>query len=221
MGPGCRRGRGIHLLGERAGGIADDHSRNRLNQRLVLFGHLVGPANEDAAGLVEQTCLGDRGDHAHDLLVKRLPVAGLIFIPNDQVDGQSLAAPIGMGLDQLADERDLRCVGHPQQENGQIPGNAVAPKPGLTAAIRAITLPGARKSAIGIQNASRQPAVKLRFRFGRIDLPQDDLALRPCQFEYAISKMAIVIFLDHRQHAFARLGDAGNDMDAHGLVRAR
>ena len=116
---------------------------------LVLFGHLVGPADEDAAGLVEQTCLGDRGDHAHDLLLKRLPVAGLIFIPDDQVDGQSLAAPIGMGLDQLADERRYAPVSDIRSRtNGQIAGNAVAPKSGLAAAVARDDAAWARKSGL-------------------------------------------------------------------------
>ena len=48
-----------------------------------------------------------------------------------------------------------------------------------------------------------------------------DLAVRPGQLEDAVGQVAVVVLLDQRQRAVARLGDAGDDVDACRLVRLR
>ena len=47
------------------------------------------------------------GDQAGDLVVQRLPINRDVFIHDHQFDGQSFHPPVGVRLDQLADELDV------------------------------------------------------------------------------------------------------------------
>ena len=51
-------------------------------------------------------------------------------------------------------------------------------------------------------------------RFGRVELTQHNLTVSPCEIEDTIGEVSVMVFFDHREHAFARFGDAGDDVDA-------
>ena len=50
-------------------------------------------------------------------------------------------------------------------------------------------------------------------------MPQDDLAVRPGQLEDAIGQPRVVVFLHQAPGRLARLGDAGDDVDAGRFIR--
>ena len=41
----------------------------------------------------------------------------------------------------------------------------------------------------------------------------------PCQIEYAICQMRILVFLDQSQHGVARVANAGDNIDGRGFAR--
>ena len=127
-----------------------------------------------------------------------------------------------MGLHELAHE--LACcatIADAQQHDRQVAGDAVAPQSGLPAAVAGDHAAGRAEQRVGVQDAAGEPAVELRVGFGRVELPQHDLALRPGELEHAIGQVAVVVLLDQPDRALARLGDAGHEVDARRLVRAR
>ena len=69
--------------------------------------HLLGKAHEDAARPVDHLGIDTRCDQAHDLFLQHLPVAGMILVPDHQVDRQAFQAPVGMRLHQLAHQLDV------------------------------------------------------------------------------------------------------------------
>ena len=68
-----------------------------------------------------------RGDQPDNLFLEPLPVAVVIFVPDHQIHGQPLEAPIRMRLHELAHQFDIGAVGDLQQDDRKIARNGVAP----------------------------------------------------------------------------------------------
>ena len=115
--------------------VGKDHARDRLQQDAILFGHLLAAADEDAAGLVDRCASGLAAIRPDDLILQRLAIARVVFVPDDQIDGQPFHAPVGVGLDQLADQVDLGVIADAHQHDRQVAGDAVAPESRLPAAV--------------------------------------------------------------------------------------
>ena len=94
----------------------------------VFLGYLVGGPDEDAAGSILQVSVGAGGDESHDLVVQRLPVAGMVFVPDHQVDGQSLEPPVRVGLDKLAHQLDVRLIFNAKKHDRKIAGDGITPE---------------------------------------------------------------------------------------------
>ena len=54
------------------------------------------------------------------MAVENLPIAGMIFIPNDEVYGEPFQTPVGMGLDHLPHQIDVGWVSDLEQYDRQI-----------------------------------------------------------------------------------------------------
>ena len=78
---------------------------------------LFGATNEYASGTIEHVSLDATGDQSHDLLVKELPVARMVLVPDHQVDCESLQAPIRVCLDHLPDQIDVGRIADLQQHD--------------------------------------------------------------------------------------------------------
>ena len=96
---------------------------------------MLGNPDEDTARPVRQVGFDPSSNQAHDLILQQLAIAGPIFIPDHQVDGQAFQAPIGMRLHHLANQINVGLVADLQQHDRQVAGNGVAPEAGLAAPI--------------------------------------------------------------------------------------
>ena len=85
-----------------------DHAGHGLQQRPILFRHLLAAAHEDAAGLVHQRRFRAGGDEVHDRVLQRLAVDRVVLVPDDQVHAEALHPPVGVGLHGLAHQFDAR-----------------------------------------------------------------------------------------------------------------
>ena len=94
----------------------------------------------------------------------------------------------------------MRCVvADAHQHDRQIARDAIAPQARLPAAVadqHAGLGPAQRR---GIDDRAGQAAVDLRIGFGGVELPQQDLAVRPGQLEDAIGQARVVILLRQRR----------------------
>ena len=125
----------IDLFGQPAAPVGNDGVRRRLQQHPVLVGDLFRAPHEDSARAIHHMRFDAGGDQSHDLFLQQLPVAGAVLVPDHQVHRQSLEAPIGVRLDELAHQIDVFRVADLQQHDGQIAGYGVAPQAGLAAAV--------------------------------------------------------------------------------------
>jgi hypothetical protein len=75
-----------------------------------------------------------------------LAVSGVIFIPDHEVDAQSLETPVCVRLHKLTHEIDIFKIENLQQHNGQVAGNCISPQSGLSATVLAMTPASARNA---------------------------------------------------------------------------
>ena len=77
------------LVHQRSAAIRDDGASDRLEQNAVLARYLVPRSHEDAARSICQGGFDPCGNQSRDLVLQNLPVAGVIFVPDQQVHRQS------------------------------------------------------------------------------------------------------------------------------------
>ena len=105
------------LVRQRSAPVGDDGTSDRLEQDAVFVRDLLRRTDEDAARSIDHMRFDARGNQPHDLFMKHLTVTGTIFVPDHQVDGQPLGAPVRVGLYKLADQIDIGRVSDLQQHN--------------------------------------------------------------------------------------------------------
>ena len=209
----------LDLLRQRSAVIQQYDARHGLQQRTIFFRHLLAAADEDAAGPVDERRFGTGGDEIHDGFLQRLPIDRIVFVPDHQIDGEPFQPPVRVRLHRLAHQRDALVVANPHQHDRQVPRDAVAPQSRLPPPIAAEDARLGPAQRRGINDRAGQAAIDLRIRFGSAQLLQQDLAVRPGEVEDAIGQAGIAVLLGQRFDAGARLGDAGDDVDPHGLIR--
>src|SRR6476646_2243105 len=101
-----------------------------------------------------------------------------------------------MRLNELAHQIDIGRVSNLEQHDRQIAGNRVPPEAGLSSAVLVEERRVRSQRGIGINNRAREASIKLRVRFGGVELAKHDLAMSPCEFEDAIGETPILIFVD-------------------------
>ena len=209
----------IDLVRQGAAPVADDGARDRSEQRPVFVRYMLRRAHENATRPIDDVRFDARGNQPHDLFLEHLPVPAAVLIPDHQIRHQTLKAPVGVSLHQLAYQVDIGRVANLQQHNRQIAGNGVAPQAGLPAAFLQEDARVGAKRRIGVDDGIGQACIEVRVGFGRVDLAQDHLIMGPCQFEDAIREPPILVFLDQAQGCVAGFADAGNHIDRCRLFR--
>ena len=203
------RGRAsVDLAGERPAAVGDDRAGNRLDENAILERNLLGNPYKNAAGAIDNVRFDTRSDQPHDLLLESLPVYVVMFVPDHEINSQSLETPIGVRLHELAHEVDVADIGNLQQYDRQVAGNRVSPEPGLPAAVPDENARGRAQRRVGVNHRAGEAAVELRVRLGGIELPQHHLAVCPGQLEDAIGETMILIFVDQTQRRIASVADA-------------
>ena len=118
-----------------------------------------------------------------------------------------------MGLEQLADQFQIRRIRDLKQHDWKITGNRIAPQARLATTVLQNDRGFGAQRRIGIDDGPGQSSIELRVRFGGVDLPEGDLIVRPCQIEDPVGEAAILVFLHQSQAGIAGLTDPGNYVD--------
>ena len=164
-------------------------------------------------------CFNAGRNQPHDLFLKQLSVTAAILVPDHQIHHQSLQAPIGVGLHQLAHQFDIGRVANLQQYDWQIAGNCVTPEAGLGAAVFHEDARVAPQRGVGVDDAIGKAHIDLCVGLSGIDLPQHHLTMRPRQFKDAIREPSILVFLDQTQGCVTAFADPRNHIDGYRLLR--
>ena len=172
MGPGRYKERNccfhrtaaVDLVRERSPAVGDDGAGNGLEQDAVLVGYLVRVPNENAAGPIGHVGFNACGNEPHDLVMQKLPVTGMIFVPDHQIHCQSFQTPVSVGLDELAHQVDIGRIFNLQQHNRQIAGNGVAPETGLPPVVLDEDARIGAQRGIGVDDRSRQDVHRVAHR---------------------------------------------------------
>ena len=141
-----------------------------MDQDAVLLRDLVRRSYENAAGLIGHVGFDPCGNEPHDLVVEKLPVTGVIFVPDHQVHRQSLQAPVGVGLHELAHQFDIGRIFNLQQHNRQIAGDGVSPETGLPAAVLDEDTRVGSQGSIGVDDRAGKAPIQLRIGLRGVEL---------------------------------------------------
>ena len=224
--PGMRRGTrtrrrtgAVDLFRQGPPAVAEDDAGDGLEQRAVLLRDLLRRAHEDAARAIDHLGFEARRDQAQDLVLQHLPVTGAVLVPDHQVHRQSLQAPVGVGLDELAHQLDIGQVADAQQHDRQVAGNGVAPQAGLPAPVAHEHAAVGAQRGMGVDDRAGQASVELRVGLAGVDLAQHHLGVGPGQFEDAVGEAPILVFLDQAQGRVAAVADAVDQVDVGRLLR--
>ena len=63
-----------------------------------MSGYLLRCPDENATGPVGELRFDAGSNQPHDLFLEQLAVAGMVFVPDHQINGETLETPVGMGL---------------------------------------------------------------------------------------------------------------------------
>ena len=189
----------VHLVRQGSPTVGDDGASDRLEEDPVLLRYLVPRSYENAARPIGQIGFDAGGDESHDLVVQQLPVTGVIFVPDHQIHRQSLQAPVGMGLNELAHEIDIGRIFNLQQHDRQIAGDGVSPEAGLPLRFFDQNARFGSKRRIGVEDRTGKAPIELRVGLGDIQLAQQHLAVCPRQIKDAIRQTPILVFFHQAQ----------------------
>ncbi|MCY1394871.1 hypothetical protein D9M71_97990 [compost metagenome] len=203
----------MNLFGNTAVVFVQHQARHRQDQRTILVRQLLCRTYENASGTVDQRSFAAGCHHTHDQVLKLLAIAGLVFVPDDEVHHQALLPPVSMGLDHLMDKVDVFDGCDLQQNNGQVPGYRLAPQARLITPIGHQYAIFSAQRGIGIEDR-RGHLFKQACIFERyIELAQQHLAVGPGQVEDAIGEVPVAVFIDQIQTALAAVRDTGHQVD--------
>ena len=175
-------------------------------------------ANEDAARPVDHMGFDAGRDEAEDLLLQPLAVHVVLFVPDHEVDRESLQPPPRVGLHHLPHEVDVAGLADLHQHDRQVARNRIAPQARLAAPVaqQHRTVGAQRRLRIG--HRAGQPRVQLGVGLGRVQLAQHDLAVRPGELEDAVGEPAVDVFGEQRDAGIARVGHAVDHVDRRRLL---
>ncbi len=125
-----------------------------------------------AAGSIDERRFGTGRDEIDDRFLQRLPIDRVVFVPDHQIDGQSLQSPVGMCLHRLPHQRNAFVVANPHQDDRQVAGDAVAPQSRLAPPIAAEDARLGPPQRRGVDDRAGQSAVDLRIGFRGAELLQ-------------------------------------------------
>lgn len=156
-------------------------------------------------------------DQADYGIQKVLAVSGECLGKYDQVDAQSLVAPVGVGLDYLTHQLKPGLLGYPQQYHGQVAGDAVGPQAGLSLAVAGDQARAGAQTRIGINEGPGHPHEQLGVGLSSPQRVEQDLAVRPRYLEHPIRKVVVVVLVHKGQGSGGVLPHAPDDVQLHGL----
>ena len=187
------------------------------SRQLILDGHQVRPAHEDAARAIDPRLLGTAFDHLLDGILQIHPVGGAVRVQHDEIERHALAAQILVGLEQVGEEWKLAAVLDRGEEDREVARDAVLPQFRLSAAV---LLHGLLRSQARI--AKEQPAGESleaqRVLDGEAEVPQLDLRVGAGQGDRASDCAPVVVLFDEMSGACLAVGECGGERHACGAA---
>ena len=145
-------------------------------------------------------------------------VADRIVVEKDQIDAQTLEAPVGMRQQELAGERQLVRFGNPRHHDRPIPGNAMPPQARLALTIGRHGSGGAQ-GRTRVEDVGCQTLVQVRLLGRQTQMAQLHLVMGPGQLKGAGHAMKGVILICQGQGFLPALGHGGAEGECDGAAR--
>src|SRR5476651_2602778 len=111
-----------------------------------------------------------RRDEIQNLIVQRLAINGIVLVQNHEVNGEAFQAPVSVRLHDLPHEVNAVNVRRIQKQNRQVAGNAETPEIALAALVARKHARNRAARGLIVKQRAREPAVKLRLDFGRVEM---------------------------------------------------
>ncbi len=151
----------LDLLRKRTAPPNQNGPRDGEQQRPVLFGHVVGSPQKDAARPVELVRAETGVNHCHDLVVERLLIRGRVFVEYDEVRRETPHSPEFVRVEQLPDEGQMLGLGDADEHDRNVARDAVGPQPGLSAPVSSDDIRSSAEIWVHVEQPRREPEVHL------------------------------------------------------------
>ncbi len=138
-----------------------------------------------------------------------------MLVEDHDVGTQPLEPPVLLSLQDLADQRQVVLLHHPNEQDGEIPGDAVRPEAFLAELTPGQDLRARTQRAIGVQHARRQPLVEQSVLARDAEVPKRALRVGESEGEGPGRRARPVVLLGERQGRVARERHAGGERQPH------
>ena len=105
----------LGLFGQGSVFTVKHDSCDRLQQHAVFVGHLFAASNEHPTRAIGPDRFVAGYEQIGNSFLEILTIDRIVFVPDHQIGCESFEAPIGMGLDRLANQLELISVADPDQ----------------------------------------------------------------------------------------------------------
>ena len=208
----------LSVLQQRAADITDDDAGERQQQMAVLFGDLIEAAYENASRTIDQLRLRTGCHHTDDAFRQFLAVKRGILDQDHQINRQAMAAPPRMRAQHFADKVEPIAIADPQQTDGQVARDTVAPQSRTRPPIAHDGGRSGTTMGTGENQASGDARESLNLDLADAELGQDDLAMSDRQGPRTVSKMRIAIALGHGRRPLMAFSYGVDDVEHHPLT---
>ncbi len=167
---------------------------------------LVHTEQEDIAGLCGPGVHRVGLSLALQPLFQRLLVTGRLLVQDHQVGRKTPTSPVGLGLEQLANQADVLCLSNVHDRDREIAGDSVGPQVGLALAIVLYSLRGRTENPIRIEHVAGQLLEAQRLIRKDPQQPQLEPGRGPGEFNRALDGQRVGVFLHQYQSGHPGLG---------------
>ena len=212
----------VELVRQAAAASGQHHPGHGRKQGAGLARDQIGAQHEDRAArpVRADPQAGLAGPH-HGLErgLKVLNIGRRPFVQDHQIDGELFHPPIFMGAQQLADDGDVLDLVDLNQNDGNVPGNALGPQRIRAGASPANGFGRRPHPRIGIKHVAREALKEARLVGIDAEIMKLHLRLGPGQRGRPFEGVGVAMLVDHIQHVGARGRGERPERDAHRLAR--
>ncbi len=206
--------RAVQLLRQLPAFAGENRTGDRIQENPLGFRHRVASEKEDPAGLPLPCAPGAALDELDELPLHLVAIARGVLVQDHGVRLQPLETPELLRHEDVPHERQVVRLGHADEDDREIAGDAVPPEARLSQRALFQQFPFGAQRRVGEEDAGAESLEELGLLDGDTQVPERDLRVRVGQRERAGGDAGVVILLRQGARGGLVRGDARREGEA-------